>query len=108
MQSGDGTSQISATINAPENDYASYAAHALVKGELHIFGGNSDGNSGYKVLFCLTNQNYEIIKNSIIKFQNHSQDRETGRLFFKRASGATQRSTKCWSRGSFVRKWSKR
>ena len=48
LQSGDGSSQISATINAPENDYAEYAAHALVNGELHIFGGYNDGN---KVLF---------------------------------------------------------
>jgi len=49
LQSGDGSSQISATINAPENaasNYAQYAAHALVKGELHIFGGNSDS---YKI-----------------------------------------------------------
>ena len=49
LQSGDGSSQISATINAPVNEYARQAAHALVNGELHIFGGNSDG---YKVLFC--------------------------------------------------------
>jgi hypothetical protein len=60
LQSGDGTSQISATINAPDNSYADYAAFALVKGELHIFGGESDS---YKVLFCLTNRNYQIIKN---------------------------------------------
>jgi hypothetical protein len=62
LQRGDGSSQISATINAPQNDYANYAAHALVKGELHIFGGWSDGK---KVLFCLTNQNYEIKKKSL-------------------------------------------
>jgi hypothetical protein len=68
LQSGDGSSQISATINAPRNDYADEAAFALVKGELIIFGGWSDG---YKVLFCLTNQNYEIIKNSIIEFKNN-------------------------------------
>jgi len=42
LQVGDGTSQISATINAPENDYTMDAAHALVNGELHIFGGYSD------------------------------------------------------------------
>ncbi|CBY12465.1 unnamed protein product [Oikopleura dioica] len=42
LQSGDGSSQFSATINAPENNYASEAAHALVNGKLHIFGGNSD------------------------------------------------------------------
>jgi len=48
LQSGDGTSQISATINRydPENNYANEAAFALVKGELHIFGGYSDG---YKI-----------------------------------------------------------
>ena len=49
LQRGDGTSQVSATINAPENNYAVNAAHALVKGELHIFGGST---GGYKVLFC--------------------------------------------------------
>jgi hypothetical protein len=67
LQSGDGSSQISATINAPENNYAYYSAHALVKGELHIFGGYYDGYyggyyDGYKVLFCLTSQNDEIRK----------------------------------------------
>jgi hypothetical protein len=105
LQSGDGISQTSATINAPQNDYLDEAAFALVKGELHIFGG---WNGGYKVLFCLTNQNYEIIKNSIINFQNNSQDRAIERLFFKRASGTTQRRTKKRSRGTFDRKWSKR
>ncbi|CBY14964.1 unnamed protein product [Oikopleura dioica] len=39
LQSGDGSSQISATINAPENEYADFAAYALVNGKLHIFGG---------------------------------------------------------------------
>jgi hypothetical protein len=48
LQSGDKTSQISPTINAPRDDYLSYAAHALISGELHIFGGLSDG---FKVLF---------------------------------------------------------
>ncbi|CBY43304.1 unnamed protein product, partial [Oikopleura dioica] len=42
LQSGDGTSKVSATINAPDNNYASDAAHALVNGKLHIFGGVSD------------------------------------------------------------------
>jgi len=42
LESGDGASQISATINAPSNNYAHYAAHALVNGKLHIFGGWSD------------------------------------------------------------------
>jgi len=43
MQSSDGSSQISATINVPGNNYAENAAHALVNGKLHIFGGYSDG-----------------------------------------------------------------
>jgi hypothetical protein len=60
LQRGDGSSQISATINAPEKNYAYAAAHALVKGELHVFGGYYDG---YKVLFCLRYKNYQIIKN---------------------------------------------
>ena len=49
LQNGDGASQISTTINAPENRYAYEAAHALINGELHIFGGYYDG---YKVQFC--------------------------------------------------------
>jgi len=48
LQSGDGISQTSPTINAPANEYSDAAAHALVNGELHIFGGWSDG---FKVLF---------------------------------------------------------
>ncbi|CBY25150.1 unnamed protein product [Oikopleura dioica] len=42
LQSGDGSSQISATINASDNRYAYDAAHALVNGKLHIFGGSTD------------------------------------------------------------------
>ncbi|CBY11158.1 unnamed protein product [Oikopleura dioica] len=42
LQSGDGTSKISATINAPDKHYARNAAYALVNGELHIFGGLYD------------------------------------------------------------------
>ena len=67
LQSGEGTSQISATINAPENDYAYHAAHALVNGELHIFGGWTDG---YKVLF----NKYKLKKNYL--------DCKIGRLLF--------------------------
>ena len=66
LQRGDGSSQISATINAPDNRYAYEAAHALVNGELHVFGGRY-GN--YEVQFCLTKQNYEIGENSIIEFK---------------------------------------
>ena len=61
LQIGDGSSQISATINAPQSNYAYNAAFALVNGELHIFGGYSDG---FKVLFCLTYKNCEIKKKS--------------------------------------------
>ena len=47
-QSGDGSSQISVTIKAPENNYADHATYALVNGEPHIFGGTYDG---FKILF---------------------------------------------------------
>jgi len=50
LQSGDGVNQNSSTILAPENNYAHNAAYALVSGELHIFGGSSDG---YKVIWSL-------------------------------------------------------
>ncbi|CBY14472.1 unnamed protein product [Oikopleura dioica] len=56
LQSGDGSSQISATINAPENNYAYDAAHALVNGKLHIFGGYSNGRKIARLDDCTLNQ----------------------------------------------------
>ncbi|CBY13573.1 unnamed protein product [Oikopleura dioica] len=56
LQSGDGSSQISATINAPENRYASYAAHALVNGKLHIFGGQYNGKKIARFDDCTLNE----------------------------------------------------
>jgi len=56
LQSGDGISQISATINAPQNEYAWDAAFALVKGELHIFGGKSDGYKIARLNGCSLNE----------------------------------------------------
>ena len=50
IQSGDGSSQISATINAPDNYYALDAAHAIVNGKLHLFGGYYESGS-YKVSY---------------------------------------------------------
>ena len=46
LQSGDGSSQVAATINGPNGRYAWEAAHALVNGKLHIFG----GRSGYRTV----------------------------------------------------------
>ncbi|CBY15098.1 unnamed protein product [Oikopleura dioica] len=56
LQSGDGSSQISATINAPENNYADYAAYALVNGKLHIFGGDSDSKKIARLDDCTLNE----------------------------------------------------
>ncbi|CBY13455.1 unnamed protein product [Oikopleura dioica] len=56
LQSGDGSSQISATINAPRNDYAEYAAHALVNGKLHIFGGVSYSKKIARLDDCTLNE----------------------------------------------------
>ncbi|CBY12467.1 unnamed protein product [Oikopleura dioica] len=56
LQSGDGSSQISTTINAPENNYAYYAAYALVNGKLHIFGGNSDVKKIARLDDCTLNE----------------------------------------------------
>ena len=38
----DGSTQTPARINAPTNDFAKYATYALVKGQLFIFGGESN------------------------------------------------------------------
>ncbi|CBY41649.1 unnamed protein product [Oikopleura dioica] len=56
LQSGDGFLQISATINAPDNYYADFAAHALVNGKLHIFGGNYDGTKIARLDDCTLNE----------------------------------------------------
>ncbi|CBY15368.1 unnamed protein product [Oikopleura dioica] len=56
LQSGDGSSQISATINAPDNDYARSSAHALVNGKLHIFGGDSDSKKIARLEDCTLNE----------------------------------------------------
>ncbi|CBY10325.1 unnamed protein product [Oikopleura dioica] len=56
LQSSDGSSQISATINAPENNYAYYAAYALVNGKLHIFGGWYDDTKIARLDDCTFNE----------------------------------------------------
>ncbi|CBY10668.1 unnamed protein product [Oikopleura dioica] len=56
LQSGDGSSQISATINAPSNnEYADYAAHAIVNGKLHIFGEQADNKKIARLDDCTFN-----------------------------------------------------
>lgn len=50
--SGDGSSQITANIDAPSNYYAEYASYALVNGKLFIFGGSTDGKK--VLLFTLS------------------------------------------------------
>ncbi|CBY34503.1 unnamed protein product [Oikopleura dioica] len=56
LQSGDGSSQISATINAPRINYAQNAAYALVNGKLHIFGGSSDYKKIARLDDCTLNE----------------------------------------------------
>ncbi|CBY15372.1 unnamed protein product, partial [Oikopleura dioica] len=56
LLSGDGSLQISTTINAPENNYAYEAAHALVNGKLHIFGGYPDFTKIARLDDCTLNE----------------------------------------------------
>ncbi|CBY43178.1 unnamed protein product, partial [Oikopleura dioica] len=56
MQSSDGSSQISATINAPGNYYANYAAYALLNEKLHIFGGWPDFTKIARLDDCTFNE----------------------------------------------------
>ncbi|CBY16172.1 unnamed protein product, partial [Oikopleura dioica] len=56
LQSGDGSSQVSTTINAPENNYADNAAYALVNGKLHIFGGYYDRTKIARLDDCTFNE----------------------------------------------------
>ena len=50
LASGDGSSQIEAKINAPSDDYTEYARHAILYGNIYIFGGSSDP---HKVRFLI-------------------------------------------------------
>ncbi|CBY31065.1 unnamed protein product [Oikopleura dioica] len=52
LTSGDGWSKVTAKVSAPSNDYTEYAKHALVKGELHIFGGYTDRRKIAKLNGC--------------------------------------------------------
>ncbi|CBY12720.1 unnamed protein product [Oikopleura dioica] len=52
LTSGDGSTQVAAKISAPSNDYTRYAKHALVNGEVHIFGGSTDYKRIAKLIGC--------------------------------------------------------
>ena len=39
----DGSIQTATKITAPTNDYLKYSPHALLRGEMYIFGGIHDG-----------------------------------------------------------------
>ncbi|CBY11691.1 unnamed protein product [Oikopleura dioica] len=52
LTSGDGSSKVTAKISAPRNDYTSGAKHALVNGEVHIFGGDTDNRKIAKLNGC--------------------------------------------------------
>ncbi|CBY13572.1 unnamed protein product [Oikopleura dioica] len=96
LQSGDGSSQVSTTINAPDN-YARYAAHALVNGKLHIFGGTSDGTKIARLDDCTLNEltvrlneergachaalSIENGKKALICFGNSGEVRKTCEIF---------------------------
>ncbi|CBY15373.1 unnamed protein product [Oikopleura dioica] len=56
LQSGDGSSQISAKINAPDNNYTRSSAHALVNGKMHIFGGYFDRTKIARLDDCSLNE----------------------------------------------------
>ncbi|CBY15293.1 unnamed protein product [Oikopleura dioica] len=56
LQSGDGSSQISVKINASDNNYANDAAHAIVNGKLHIFGGYYDRTKIARLDDCTLNE----------------------------------------------------
>ncbi|CBY07297.1 unnamed protein product [Oikopleura dioica] len=105
MQSSDGFSQISATINAPENKYAEHATHALVNGKLHIFGGTSDYKKIARLDDCTLNEltvrlneqrvyghaalSIENGKKALICFGNSGEIRKTCEIFY----GSTTVST---------------
>ncbi|CBY31062.1 unnamed protein product [Oikopleura dioica] len=52
LTSGDGSSKVAAKISAPSNDFTENAKHALVNGQLHIFGGYTDERKIAKLDGC--------------------------------------------------------
>ncbi|CBY32661.1 unnamed protein product [Oikopleura dioica] len=52
LTSGDGSSKVAAKISAPRNDYTTVAKHALVNGQVHIFGGSTDNRKIAKLNGC--------------------------------------------------------
>ncbi|CAG5111461.1 Oidioi.mRNA.OKI2018_I69.chr2.g5768.t1.cds [Oikopleura dioica] len=54
--SGDGQTIVSPNINAPETKYLQNSVHAIVKGELYIFGGIWDGYKIAKLNGCSFNE----------------------------------------------------
>ncbi|CBY31060.1 unnamed protein product [Oikopleura dioica] len=56
LTSGDGSSKVAAKISAPSNGYTRYAKHALVNGQVHIFGGNTDKKKIAKLNGCAFTQ----------------------------------------------------
>ncbi|CBY23667.1 unnamed protein product [Oikopleura dioica] len=56
LRSDDGSTHISATINAPSNNFAEATAQALVNGKMHIFGGESDGKKIARLDDCSLNE----------------------------------------------------
>ncbi|CBY11692.1 unnamed protein product [Oikopleura dioica] len=52
LTSGDGSSKVAAKISAPSNDYTANAKHALVNGQVHIFGGTTDNRKIAKLNGC--------------------------------------------------------
>jgi len=52
LTSGDGRSKVAAKITAPSNSYTNSAKHALVNGQVHIFGGDTDNRKIAKLDGC--------------------------------------------------------
>ncbi|CBY14470.1 unnamed protein product, partial [Oikopleura dioica] len=92
LQSGDGSSQISATINAPENEYAYNAAHALLNGKMHIFGGDSDSKKIARLDDCTLNELTVRL----------NEERETGHAALSIENG--KKALICFGRSGNIRK----
>ncbi|CBY15179.1 unnamed protein product, partial [Oikopleura dioica] len=95
LQIGDGSSQISATINAPDNYYADFAAYALVNGKLHIFGGSSDYKKIARLDDCTLNK-LTVRLNEERKYGHAALSIENGKkalICFGPSGGSTTVST---------------
>jgi len=89
LTSVDGSTKVAAKISAPSNDYTRYAKHALVNGEVHIFGGYTDLRKIAKLNGCaFVELSARVLRKSIAARLNVDRDYHSEALSIESGSQA--------------------